>query len=145
MDNGRWDFKLDVNATDSELIIGLSKLPRYLSAIFLVVGAKRWSNNDMYYFKPVITWGPGPRLKIKTLFYQHRKSHCVDKMIWQPSYLHNGIPYTGKMTSLYWIGALCDKDVYPMLVISGWRRGGISGLWWEWSSHERDHRWKPLL
>ena len=29
----------------------------------------------------------------------------VDKTILRPSYLHNGIPYTGKMTSLYWIGA----------------------------------------
>ena len=26
-------------------------------------------------------------------------------MILQPSYLHNGIPYTGKTTSLYWIEA----------------------------------------
>ena len=26
-------------------------------------------------------------------------------MILQPSYLHNGISYTGKMTSLYWIKA----------------------------------------
>ena len=35
---------------------------------------------------------------------QYRKSHCGDKMILRPSYLHNGISYTGK-TSLYWIGA----------------------------------------
>ena len=38
--------------------------------------------------------------------YQHRKSHCGDKTIVRSSYLHNGISYTGKMTSLYWIGAL---------------------------------------
>ena len=38
-------------------------------------------------------------------YYQYRKSHCGDKTIWRPSYLHNGISYTGKMTSLYWIGA----------------------------------------
>ena len=37
--------------------------------------------------------------------YQYRKSHCGDKTILRPSYLHNGISYTGKMTSLYWIGA----------------------------------------
>ena len=38
-------------------------------------------------------------------FYLYRKSHCGDKMILRPSYLHNGISYTYKMTSLYWIGA----------------------------------------
>ena len=38
--------------------------------------------------------------------YQHRKSHCGDKTILRPSYLHNGISYTGKATSLYWIRAL---------------------------------------
>ena len=37
--------------------------------------------------------------------YQYRKSHCGDKTILRPSYLHNGISYTGKMTSLYWIRA----------------------------------------
>ena len=35
--------------------------------------------------------------------YQYRKSHCGDKTILRPSYLHNRISYTGKMTSLYWI------------------------------------------
>ena len=38
--------------------------------------------------------------------YQYRKSHCGDKTILRPSYLHNGISYTGKTTSLYWIGVL---------------------------------------
>ena len=38
--------------------------------------------------------------------YQYRKSHCGDKTIVRSSYLHNGISYTGKMTSLYWIRAL---------------------------------------
>ena len=38
--------------------------------------------------------------------YQYRKSHCGDKTILWPSYLHNGTSYyTGKMTSLYWIRA----------------------------------------
>ena len=31
--------------------------------------------------------------------YQYRKSHCGDKTIFRPSYLHNGISYTGKTTS----------------------------------------------
>ena len=38
--------------------------------------------------------------------YQYRKSHCGDKTILRPSYLHNGISYTGKTTFLCWIWAL---------------------------------------
>ena len=38
--------------------------------------------------------------------YLYRKSHCGDKTILRPSYLHNGISCTGNTTSLYWIGAL---------------------------------------
>ena len=41
--------------------------------------------------------------------HQKRKSHCGDKTILWPSYLHNGISYTGKMTSLHWIGAQSTK------------------------------------
>ena len=44
-----------------------------------------------------------PWFNIKMQFYQYRKSHCGDKTV---SYLHNGISYTGKMASLYWIRAL---------------------------------------
>ena len=47
----------------------------------------------------------GPWFNIKMTSYQYRKSHCGDKTILRPSYLHNGISYTGKMTSLYWIRA----------------------------------------
>ena len=42
---------------------------------------------------------------MKMLSYQYRKSHCGDKTVVRSSYLHNGISYTGKMSSLYWIGA----------------------------------------
>ena len=49
--------------------------------------------------------GPGPRFNIKMTSYQYMKSHCGDKTILRPSYLHNGISYTGKTTSLYWIKA----------------------------------------
>ena len=37
--------------------------------------------------------------------YQYRKSHCGDKMVVRSFYLHNGISYAGKITSLYWIRA----------------------------------------
>ena len=48
----------------------------------------------------------GPRFNIKTSSYQYRKSHCGDKTVVRSSYLHNGISYTGKMSSLCWIRAL---------------------------------------
>ena len=48
---------------------------------------------------------PGGWFNIKIPSYQYRKSHCGDKTILRPSYLHNGISYTGKTTSLYYIRA----------------------------------------
>ena len=54
----------------------------------------------------------GPRFNIKIPSYQYRKSHCGDKTILRPSYLHNGISYTGKMTSLYWIGPQNHNSTY---------------------------------
>ena len=52
------------------------------------------------------TLKPGPWFNIKMTSYRYRKSHCGDKTVVRSSYLHNGISYTGKMTSLYWIRAL---------------------------------------
>ena len=53
-------------------------------------------------------------------YYQYRKSHCGDKTILRPSYLHYGISYTGKMTTLYWIRAqvslwhdICSRKWMP--------------------------------
>ena len=48
---------------------------------------------------------PGSQFNIRMTSYQYRESHCGDKTILRPSYLHNGISYTGKITSLYWIMA----------------------------------------
>ena len=48
----------------------------------------------------------GPWFNIKMSSYQYRKSHYGDKMVVRSSYIHNGISYTGKMSSLYWIRAL---------------------------------------
>ena len=48
---------------------------------------------------------PVPQFNIKMTSYQYRKSHCGDKTVVRSSYLHNGISYTGKMSSLYWIRA----------------------------------------
>ena len=49
---------------------------------------------------------PRPLFTKKTPSYQYRKSHCGDKTVVRSSDLHNGIFFTGKMTSLYWIRAL---------------------------------------
>ena len=46
---------------------------------------------------------PGPWFNIKMSSYQYRKSRCGDKTVVRSSYLHNGISYTGKIASLYWI------------------------------------------
>ena len=52
--------------------------------------------------------------------YQYRKSHCGDKIV-RSSFLHNGISYTGKMTSLYWIRAqvfnTCQR-IYATSIVS---------------------------
>ena len=50
--------------------------------------------------------GSGSWFNIKMSSYQYRKSHCGDKTVVRSSYLHNGISYTGKMASLYWISPL---------------------------------------
>ena len=51
---------------------------------------------------------------IKMIFYQYRKSHCGDKMVIRSSYLHNGISYTGKVTSLYWIRGAFQKRIWAL-------------------------------
>ena len=51
----------------------------------------------------LMTWA---RFNIKMPSYQYRKSHCGDKTVVRSSYLHNGISYTGKTTSLHWIRSL---------------------------------------
>ena len=61
----------------------------------------------------------GSWFNIRMTSYQYRKSHCGDKTIFRPSYLHNGISYTGKITSLYWIRAQASTGT-PM-TRSGYR------------------------
>ena len=56
--------------------------------------------------RPRPRYKPGPCFNIKVPSYQYRKSHCGDKTVVRSSYLHNGISYTGKMTSLYWFSPL---------------------------------------
>ena len=60
---------------------------------------------------------PGPWFNIKISSYQYRKSHCGEKTVVRSSYLHKGISYTGKMTSLYWIRALIFTQITPIITI----------------------------
>ena len=70
-------------------------------------------------------------IQYKMTSYQYRISHCGDKTILRPSYLHNGISYTDKMTSLYWIKALVFSFVLASYVQSSRR-------WFEipWGSYD---------
>ena len=61
---------------------------------------------------------PGPWFNIKMPSNQYRKSHCGDKTVVRSSYLHNGISYTCKMTSLYWIS---PQDTYLLSYVIWWR------------------------
>ena len=79
--------------------LSVNPLTLTLSAWLLITNLS-W-NNEM-----CTNMHPGPWFNIKMSSYQYRKFNCGDKMILRPSYLQNGISYTGKMTSLYWIGAL---------------------------------------
>ena len=45
----------------------------------------------------------GPWFNMKRPSYQYWKSHCGYKTVVRSSYLHNGISYTGKMASSFWI------------------------------------------
>ena len=64
---------------------------------------------------------------IKMPSYQYRKSYCGDKTIFWPSYLHNGISYTGKTTSLYWIRALVPSH-FSRELIGGSCHSGTDGI-----------------
>ena len=97
---------------------GYRHCPAHFYPTFLTSALKlSWLKEEIRLFKHFCSWPqrwtllmewptrPGPRFNIKMTSYWYRKSHCGDKTILRPSYLHNGISYTGKTTSLYWIGA----------------------------------------
>ena len=48
----------------------------------------------------------GAWFNINMSSYRYMKSHCWDKTVVRSSYLHNGVSFTGKMSSSYWIRAL---------------------------------------
>ena len=73
------------------------------------------------YLSLSVGWGDsltptGPRFNIKMSSYQYRKFHCGNKTVVRSSYLHNGISYAGKMSSLYWIRALVASHYLSLCV-----------------------------
>ena len=78
-------------------------------------------DNKMVHFSQI----PGPWFNIKMSSYQYGKSHCGDKTVVRSSYLHNGISHTGKMSSLYWIGALVMKDNSFGIIVQSQYYGGF--------------------
>ena len=71
--------------------------------VFIFFICESWSYD---YVTFPISMESRPWFNIKMSSCRYRKSHCGDKMVVRSSYLHNGISYTGKITSLYWIRAL---------------------------------------
>ena len=65
-----------------------------------------------------------PWFNIKMTSYQNRRSHCGDKMVARLSYLHNGISYNGKMSSLYWTSPLVAWSPNLFDLLSPGRFGG---------------------
>ena len=68
----------------------------------------------------------GPWFNIKMSPYKYRKSHCGDKTVVRSSYLHNGISYSGKMSSLYWISPLVSVVSWNICVIGEKRKFGMA-------------------
>ena len=67
--------------------------------------------------------------KPRTLIqYKDGISHCGDKTVVRSSYLHIGISYTGKMSSLYWIGVLIARFMGPTWGPPGAGRTPYQGL-----------------
>ena len=94
-----------------------------------------------------IEWiGPGGWINIKMPSYQYRKSHCGNKTILWPSYLHNGISYTGKTTSLCWIGAQllwvysASNSLGPWQECPGW----MGRPCWA-NDHANEHLWAKVV
>ena len=85
-----------------------------------------------HYLPTYVKNSPGPWFNIKISSYQYRKSHCGDKTIVRSSCLHNGISYTGKMTSLYWIRAqffteMHSNVIFVFSLLCAWIMGEQTG------------------
>ena len=69
----------------------------------------------VYYISQETVSASGSWFNIKMSYYQYRKSHCWDKTVLRPSYLLNGIPYTGKTTHS-WLWRIDIGDILRQLL-----------------------------
>ena len=115
-DSGQWGPYSPYKPCNHSLYIGIIIFPQIdnpQSSTRAILNAEiPLSCLDQY---TIVTrnWRSGGRFNIKMSSYQYRKSHCGDKTILRPSYLHNGISYTDKMASLYWIRAQWSTRIPP--------------------------------
>ena len=103
----------------------------------------QWMNWIMPIFHAKVTFqDPGGCFHVKMSSYQYRNSHCGDKTILRPSYLHNGISFTGKTASLHWIRAQESTLVRHQ---SAWiDRLTYIDAWIEWMSFCRGNFWMDI-
>ena len=96
------------NYCHAEFILGNMEIYLNFLSIFTIGWYGTWKSSPSW--KSILhsqchgSWWrkvPVGWFNIKMSSYQYRKSHCGDKTILRPSYLHNWISYTGKTTSLY--------------------------------------------
>ena len=90
-----------------------------------------------FYFIFVIESGGWFNIKMSS--YQYRKYHFGDQTILRPSYLHNGISYTGSMTSLYWIMAQCPCEYAIICYHWIWIQNLLPGVNFYFSSVQAYH------
>ena len=128
MENRIWIGWLSQTACDTQNLVwifnGVGHAPT-LPQCLLVNGRPLsteysfWLNGLCEFYVALVRYGSGTskprtgaRFNIKMTSYRYRKSYCGDKTVVRSSYLHNGISYTGKMSSLYWIRAQYIRRVY---------------------------------
>ena len=83
-----------------ELLFLLSK--NNIQSIQLMSHVHKHINIYIYIYIVDLEMYSGPQFNIKITSFRYWKSHCGDKPILRPYYLHNRISYTDKMTSFYW-------------------------------------------
>ena len=103
-----------INTKWNVIYLKISLAINYIKCVYKniqIVNYISW--NFRHYVWPRFWWfPPGPWFNIKMSSYQYRKSHCGDKTVVRSSYLHNGISYTDKIVSFYWISPQNPKPLF---------------------------------
>ena len=94
----QWDVSLDIEA--GPMLIDVNKSPGV--------------ENNLWYALPLKSFGTTTlAIHINLSSYQYGQSYCGDKVVVGSSYLHNGISYTGKTTSLIFIELASYSHPHP--------------------------------